>query len=66
MPGFWRLEGETMMFNFLLLLNLNMQVHLWDPTTGKALFKPLTGHTNYITWISWEPLHALALLNLCI
>ncbi len=33
------------------------EIRLWDPVTGKELCKALTAHTNYITWISWEPLH---------
>uniref|UniRef100_A0A673YAG3 Notchless protein homolog 1 n=1 Tax=Salmo trutta TaxID=8032 RepID=A0A673YAG3_SALTR len=30
---------------------------IWDPVTGQQMGKTLTGHTKWITWISWEPLH---------
>uniref|UniRef100_A0A8D0D184 Notchless protein homolog 1 n=1 Tax=Sander lucioperca TaxID=283035 RepID=A0A8D0D184_SANLU len=35
----------------------NSQICLWDPVTGTQLGKTLTGHTKWITWLSWEPLH---------
>uniref|UniRef100_A0A3B4BWR0 Notchless protein homolog 1 n=2 Tax=Pygocentrus nattereri TaxID=42514 RepID=A0A3B4BWR0_PYGNA len=30
---------------------------LWDPVTGQQIVKSLTGHTKWITWLCWEPLH---------
>merc|ERR1711971_958573 len=33
------------------------QVILWDPETGKARGRPLVGHKQWITSLSWEPLH---------
>jgi ribosome assembly protein 4 len=35
----------------------NGKVLIWDPTTGKQMGKPLTGHKDYITFLAWEPLH---------
>uniref|UniRef100_A0AAQ4PVN9 Notchless protein homolog 1 n=1 Tax=Gasterosteus aculeatus aculeatus TaxID=481459 RepID=A0AAQ4PVN9_GASAC len=35
----------------------NSQICLWDPATGKQIGKTLTGHSKWITWLSWEPLH---------
>ena len=31
---------------------------MWNPETGKAMHKPLAGHSQFITAISWEPLHS--------
>uniref|UniRef100_A0A4W2I8I4 Notchless protein homolog 1 n=1 Tax=Bos indicus x Bos taurus TaxID=30522 RepID=A0A4W2I8I4_BOBOX len=31
---------------------------LWDPSTGKQVGRALTGHSKWITALSWEPLHA--------
>lgn len=33
-------------------------VFLWNPETGEQFGKPLKGHKNFITSISWEPLIA--------
>uniref|UniRef100_A0A2K5DU98 Notchless protein homolog 1 n=1 Tax=Aotus nancymaae TaxID=37293 RepID=A0A2K5DU98_AOTNA len=30
---------------------------LWDPSTGKQVGRTLTGHSKWITGLSWEPLH---------
>jgi ribosome assembly protein 4 len=30
---------------------------MWDPTTGKAVGNPLTGHRKWITGVAWEPAH---------
>uniref|UniRef100_A0AAX7SYS3 Notchless protein homolog 1 n=1 Tax=Astatotilapia calliptera TaxID=8154 RepID=A0AAX7SYS3_ASTCA len=30
---------------------------LWDPVTGAQIGRTLTGHTKWITWLCWEPLH---------
>ncbi|XP_066551794.1 notchless protein homolog 1 isoform X1 [Amia ocellicauda] len=35
----------------------NSQIFLWDPVTGQQIGKPLNGHTKWITWLCWEPLH---------
>uniref|UniRef100_A0A3P8UAR3 Notchless protein homolog 1 n=1 Tax=Amphiprion percula TaxID=161767 RepID=A0A3P8UAR3_AMPPE len=35
----------------------NSQICLWDPVTGSQIGKTLTGHTKWITWLCWEPLH---------
>uniref|UniRef100_A0A669DPQ2 Notchless protein homolog 1 n=1 Tax=Oreochromis niloticus TaxID=8128 RepID=A0A669DPQ2_ORENI len=35
----------------------NSQICLWDPVTGAQIGKTLTGHTKWITWLCWEPLH---------
>jgi ribosome assembly protein 4 len=36
---------------------MDKTIRVWHPTSGKQLGKPLTGHTKYVTAISWEPLH---------
>ncbi|OQV16433.1 Notchless protein-like protein 1 [Hypsibius exemplaris] len=33
------------------------KICLWDPATGKQVGKTLAGHQQWITWLSWEPLH---------
>jgi len=35
----------------------NAEVRLWDPETGKQIGKPLIGHKQWITWLSWQPMH---------
>uniref|UniRef100_A0A7N5ZZR6 Notchless protein homolog 1 n=1 Tax=Anabas testudineus TaxID=64144 RepID=A0A7N5ZZR6_ANATE len=35
----------------------NSQICLWDPVTGAQIGKTLTGHSKWITWLCWEPLH---------
>ncbi|XP_066291034.1 notchless protein homolog 1-like [Branchiostoma lanceolatum] len=35
----------------------NAQICIWDPATGKQVGKMLTGHKQWITFLSWEPLH---------
>ncbi|GCC18073.1 hypothetical protein chiPu_0017786 [Chiloscyllium punctatum] len=35
----------------------NSQIFLWDPRTGKQIGKVLTGHSKWITYLCWEPLH---------
>ncbi|XP_072231269.1 notchless protein homolog 1 [Leuresthes tenuis] len=35
----------------------NSQICLWDPVTGTQIGKTLTGHSKWITWLCWEPLH---------
>uniref|UniRef100_A0A4W3KHI6 Notchless homolog 1 (Drosophila) n=1 Tax=Callorhinchus milii TaxID=7868 RepID=A0A4W3KHI6_CALMI len=32
-------------------------IFLWDPSTGTQIGKALTGHTKWITYLCWEPLH---------
>lgn len=33
------------------------KVCIWDPVNGKQLGKSLTGHRQWITWLSWKPFH---------
>lgn len=33
------------------------QITIWNPETGKQIGKPLTGHRQWITFLSWQPLH---------
>ncbi|XP_059829561.1 notchless protein homolog 1 [Hypanus sabinus] len=35
----------------------NSQIFLWDSSTGKQIGKVLTGHSKWITYLCWEPLH---------
>ncbi|XP_038670525.1 notchless protein homolog 1 isoform X1 [Scyliorhinus canicula] len=35
----------------------NSQIFLWDPSTGQQMGKVLTGHSKWITYLCWEPLH---------
>nr|XP_006010313.1 PREDICTED: notchless protein homolog 1 [Latimeria chalumnae] len=35
----------------------NSQIFLWDPSTGQQVGRVLTGHSKWITWLCWEPLH---------
>ncbi|XP_013408024.1 notchless protein homolog 1 [Lingula anatina] len=35
----------------------NSQVCIWDPSSGKQLGKTLIGHRQWITWLTWKPLH---------
>ncbi|GCB66863.1 hypothetical protein scyTo_0007953 [Scyliorhinus torazame] len=35
----------------------NNQIFLWDPSTGQQMGKVLTGHSKWITYLCWEPLH---------
>uniref|UniRef100_A0A8C4S527 Notchless protein homolog 1 n=1 Tax=Erpetoichthys calabaricus TaxID=27687 RepID=A0A8C4S527_ERPCA len=35
----------------------NSQIFLWDPHTGNQVGRVLSGHTKWITWLCWEPLH---------
>lgn len=35
----------------------NGQIMLWDPNTGKQISRTLSGHSKWITWLCWEPLH---------
>ncbi|XP_039613049.1 notchless protein homolog 1 [Polypterus senegalus] len=38
----------------------NSQIFLWDPNTGNQVGRVLSGHTKWITWLCWEPLHTNA------
>ncbi len=43
---------------FLLIYYiLTSQVCIWDPVTGKQLGQTLIGHKQWITWLTWQPLH---------
>lgn len=35
----------------------NSQVCVWDPATGKQIGKTLSLHKQWITWLTWKPLH---------
>nr|XP_033778783.1 notchless protein homolog 1 [Geotrypetes seraphini]XP_033778784.1 notchless protein homolog 1 [Geotrypetes seraphini]XP_033778785.1 notchless protein homolog 1 [Geotrypetes seraphini] len=35
----------------------NSQIFLWNPHTGKQVGRVMTGHSKWITWLCWEPLH---------
>ncbi|XP_059511354.1 notchless protein homolog 1 isoform X1 [Stegostoma tigrinum] len=35
----------------------NSQIFLWDPSSGRQIGKVLTGHSKWITYLCWEPLH---------
>ncbi|CAJ0845945.1 7442_t:CDS:10 [Entrophospora sp. SA101] len=37
--------------------SLDETVRLWDPSTGKSIGSPLTGHSQCITCLVWEPIH---------
>uniref|UniRef100_A0A8C5DC35 Notchless protein homolog 1 n=1 Tax=Gouania willdenowi TaxID=441366 RepID=A0A8C5DC35_GOUWI len=49
---FWDLTTETPVFQLW-----GSPICLWDPATGLQIGKTLTGHTKWITWLCWEPLH---------
>jgi len=36
--------------------SMDNNIYLWDTYTGKQIGKPLKGHKNFITCISWEPM----------
>ena len=38
----------------------NGELRLWDPNTGKPVGKPMRGHKQHLTSISWQPLHRSA------
>ena len=33
------------------------QISLWDPTSGEAFKQKMSGHSQWITWLCWEPQH---------
>lgn len=35
----------------------NGEVRIWDPSTGRPIGRPLTSHRQWITSLSWEPMH---------
>ncbi|KAI3405499.1 RSA4 [Candida oxycetoniae] len=35
-------------------------IRVWDANTGALLGKPLTGHSKWVSSLSWEPLHLVA------
>lgn len=46
------------LFFSCLSLSFFQQIRIWEGNKGKEVGRPLVGHTNYITWLSWEPLHS--------
>lgn len=38
------------------------QICLWDPKTGKQIGHALIGHKQWITCLSWEPLHKFVMI----
>ncbi|XP_043574109.1 notchless protein homolog 1 [Chiloscyllium plagiosum] len=48
----WSPDGKTLASGCK-----NSQIFLWDPRTGKQIGKVLTGHSKWITYLCWEPLH---------
>lgn len=44
-------DGQT-----LASAGMDHCIYIWDATTGKQIGKPLRGHKNFITSLSWEPL----------
>eukprot|EP00038_Savillea_parva_P024271 m.43550 g.43550 ORF g.43550 m.43550 type:complete len:520 (+) comp6422_c0_seq2:135-1694(+) len=51
----WAPDGNTLVSG-----GRDNQIRVWDPSTGQPKGKPLTGHRQWISWLSWEPLHASA------
>lgn len=41
------------------------QIMLWEPKTGKKIGRTLTGHRQWITALSWRPLH-LFVIYICV
>ncbi|CAG8530576.1 1805_t:CDS:10 [Acaulospora morrowiae] len=37
--------------------SMDKTIRLWDPETGKSIGDPLKGHSQWITCLTWEPLH---------
>ena len=40
-----------------------LQVCVWDAATGRQVGHTLTGHKQWITWLSWQPLHRLVYIH---
>lgn len=40
-----------------ILIRENFKIIIWDPETGKQIGKPLTGHRQWVTYLSWQPFH---------
>ena len=38
--------------------NLKNTFRVWNPSTGKQVGRPLKGHKQWITSVSWQPMHA--------
>ncbi len=48
----WSPDGQK-----LASADKNGLIIIWNPDTGKKIGKPLTGHRQWITYLSWQPLH---------
>ncbi|KAG2790638.1 Notchless 1 [Phytophthora cactorum] len=35
----------------------NGEIRLWDPLTGKQIGQPMKGHKQWVTSLTWEPMH---------
>lgn len=44
-------DGKT-----LASAGMDKVIHIWDAATGKQIGRPLKGHKDFITSLSWEPL----------
>lgn len=40
--------------------SMDNTIRLWEADTGKPIGKPLTGHSKWVSSLSWEPLHLVA------
>lgn len=43
-----------------------MCTRVWDPVTGQQKGLPMKGHRQWITSLSWEPMHRCVAFNICI
>ena len=44
-------DGKT-----LASAGMDNNIIIWDAETGKQIGRPMKGHRNFITSLSWEPL----------
>ena len=40
-----------------IAISAKREIRLWDPATGKAVGGVLRGHKQWVTSLSWEPMH---------